>query len=149
VVLVSHDRHLLTATSDSLWLVADGHCRPFDGDLDDYARWLVGRSTEPGKGKGAEAGAGQPGRKRRHAAAGQGQQPRLQDRLGQLDARLSHLHAELAILDQQLADPGLYAGGREPEAARLQAARQEIRGGLETAEKEWLRIAEEIETGDT
>ncbi len=40
VIVVSHDRHLLTSTCETLWLVADGHCVPFEGDLDDYARWL-------------------------------------------------------------------------------------------------------------
>jgi ATP-binding cassette subfamily F protein 3 len=40
MVLVSHDRHLLRATCDELWLVADGKVTPFDGDLDDYADWL-------------------------------------------------------------------------------------------------------------
>ncbi len=40
MVLVSHDRHLLRATCDELWLVADGRVTPFDGDLDDYAEWL-------------------------------------------------------------------------------------------------------------
>src|SRR6185503_7559596 len=48
VVLVSHDRHLLSATCDSLLLVADGTCKAFEGDLDDYAKWLNDRDRHPG-----------------------------------------------------------------------------------------------------
>ncbi|WP_428310324.1 ABC-F family ATP-binding cassette domain-containing protein [Hydrocarboniphaga sp.] len=49
VIVVSHDRHLLTSTCDTLWLVADGRCVPFEGDLDDYAKWLNTRDLNGGK----------------------------------------------------------------------------------------------------
>ncbi|MDB5968452.1 MAG: ATP-binding cassette, subfamily er 3 [Hydrocarboniphaga sp.] len=49
VIVVSHDRHLLTSTCDTLWLVADSRCVPFDGDLDDYAKWLNTRDLNGGK----------------------------------------------------------------------------------------------------
>src|SRR4029077_13057858 len=42
LVVVAHDRHLLRATTDVLWLVADGKVAPFDGDLDDYRDWVLG-----------------------------------------------------------------------------------------------------------
>jgi len=51
-VVVAHDRHLLRATTDALWLVADGAVAPFDGDLDDYREWVLARSrrvAEPGE----------------------------------------------------------------------------------------------------
>jgi ATP-binding cassette subfamily F protein 3 len=53
VMVVSHDRHLLTSTCETLWLVADGGCTPFDGDLDDYARWLNSRDINGGAKKSA------------------------------------------------------------------------------------------------
>jgi ATP-binding cassette, subfamily F, member 3 len=40
LVLVSHDRHLLRATTDEFLIVADGQLQPFDGDMDDYRDWL-------------------------------------------------------------------------------------------------------------
>ncbi len=55
LVVVSHDRHLIKAVADSLWLVADGRLTEFDGDLDDYQQWLKAR----GKPKQADAGARQ------------------------------------------------------------------------------------------
>ena len=47
LVVVAHDRHLLRATTDALWLVADGRVAPFDGDLDDYRDWVLARSRRP------------------------------------------------------------------------------------------------------
>jgi ATP-binding cassette subfamily F protein 3 len=54
VLVVSHDRHLLTSTCEKFWLIADGRCVDFDGDLDDYAKWLNtrdlnGAAKKPGK----------------------------------------------------------------------------------------------------
>src|SRR6185295_12402434 len=56
LVVVAHDRHLLRATTDALWLVADGRVVPFDGDLDDYRDWVLERSrrsAEPGESAAA------------------------------------------------------------------------------------------------
>ena len=53
LVVVSHDRHLIKAVADSLWLVADGRLQEFDGDLDDYQRWLKARRSEPRDGAAA------------------------------------------------------------------------------------------------
>jgi len=53
VLLVSHDRHLITSTCESLWRVDAGRCDPFDGDLDDYARWLNSRDVNAGSRKRA------------------------------------------------------------------------------------------------
>lgn len=49
VMLVSHDRALLREVCDEFWLVADGKLAPFDGDLDDYQRWLLEQSREAAK----------------------------------------------------------------------------------------------------
>ena len=72
LVVVAHDRHLLRATTDALWLVADGRVAPFDGDLDDYRDWVLARSRRPAEP--ADAGAprqsqGAKARRGRSAAA--------------------------------------------------------------------------------
>jgi len=48
VILVTHDRALMELVADRLWLVADGHVRPFDGDMDDYARYVLERAKGGG-----------------------------------------------------------------------------------------------------
>ena len=73
MVLVSHDRHLLRASTDTLLLVADGACAPFDGDLDDYRDWLQARRRQA-EGRPAEAAPG-PSRREQRRRGGRGAQP--------------------------------------------------------------------------
>src|SRR5690606_17300633 len=61
VVTVSHDRHLIRSTCDELWRVADGRVAPFDGDLEDYARWLAAQQGTGALKQGPAAGAGKQG----------------------------------------------------------------------------------------
>ena len=46
VLLITHDRSLMELVADRLWLAADGHVRPFDGDMDDYARFVLDRARQ-------------------------------------------------------------------------------------------------------
>ena len=91
LIVVAHDRHLLRATTDALWLVADGRVAPFDGDLDDYRDWVLG-AAQPGvpPRDGAVAGGAEPtpdrkAQKRAEAEARQqsyAQRKPLAERLG-------------------------------------------------------------------
>jgi ATP-binding cassette subfamily F protein 3 len=60
LVVVSHDRHLIKSVADSLWLVADGKVKEFDGDLDDYQQWLRSRGSAQ---QGAPTTSGQAARR--------------------------------------------------------------------------------------
>ena len=71
VLLISHDPHLIELTADQLWLVEGGRVRPYDGDLDDYRRALLGRGSRAPAGK-ATAGGNAP---RRAPAPGRGARP--------------------------------------------------------------------------
>jgi len=44
VILITHDRSLIDLVTDRLWLAADGHIKPFKGDMDDYARFVLERA---------------------------------------------------------------------------------------------------------
>jgi ATP-binding cassette subfamily F protein 3 len=147
VVLVSHDRHLLSATCDELWLVAQGCCQPFDGDLEDYARWLAERD-KPARGVATEAQGSPAKAQRRSAAELRAQRRPLQDAVKKLDAQIGRLNAELAALDARLADPQLYAPGSGTEITRLQQQQSELRQHLTAVEAEWLQAAEKLEAFD-
>src|SRR6266851_1664747 len=110
VVIISHDWHLLSLTADRLWLVAEGTARPWDGDLDDYRRYLL--ETRPAEGARQNGAAMHAKREARRAAAGRRQA------LGPLRRALRKAEAELAAvtgrktaLDRRVADPGTYAEG--------------------------------------
>ncbi|MFL6663715.1 MAG: ABC-F family ATP-binding cassette domain-containing protein, partial [Rhizobacter sp.] len=105
VMLVSHDRALLREVCDEFWLVAGGSVRPFDGDLDDYQRWLLDTAKEQAKAlreasETAAAPAASPNRREDRKAAAQARQQRadqvkpLRRELNRIDNRLGVLFSE-------------------------------------------------------
>jgi ATP-binding cassette subfamily F protein 3 len=144
LVLVAHDRHLLGLVCDSFWRVADGSVAPFDGDLDDYARWLRGRSGETGERAGAVPATVNPRERRREAAAERERQRTLRKRLDRIEACIAETDAVLAGLQGRLADPSLYEG---PTAVLADIGREQnaLREKKATLEAEWLAACEELE----
>ena len=134
VVLISHDRHLVESTCDALWRVADGRCEPYDGDLDDYARWL--RAQRDGSSSGG--GKATAGRTQVDTRA-------LRDQVKKLDRQMARLSAELAVLDDRLADPALYAANRRAEAEKLQHEQGQLKARLADVEAAWLDASEALE----
>ncbi|MGC4028915.1 MAG: ATP-binding cassette domain-containing protein [Steroidobacteraceae bacterium] len=165
VIMVSHDRHLLTTVSDRFLLVGGGRVAEFDGDLDDYARWLsTARANEGGgmanaaaKPATAKPAVAQPAAARKSAAvapasagAAAPARPRvnpsaLRSRLARCEKRLQELSAEAATLDAKLADPALYAKADGREARELTAQRARIAQQTGEVETEWLELGEQLE----
>ena len=140
VVLVSHDRHLISATCDSLLLVADGACAAFEGDLDDYAKWLTNRDRTPAKPRDDLRALS--AKERRQADA---ETRAMKSQVQKLDSQLNKLHVQLTTLDAKLADPALYVGGRSPKVADLERQQREIRKLIASTEQEWMALAEKVE----
>ncbi len=152
LVVVAHDRHLLRATTDELWLVAEGAVAPFDGDLDDYRDYVLTRRRrtrdEPRAGDAEAPRAGdRKAQKRAEAAARQRQfdtrKPYLA-RQAALEREMETLAAEKAALDTWLASPDAYAEMAR-DALKTALARQgEITWALARLEAEWLEIEESL-----
>ena len=153
LVLVSHDRHLLGLVCDSFWRVADGVVEGFDGDLDDYAKWL--RSRGAANKKAAKAGAAAKPvaavvkvespeeRKRNHAAARENEKVSRQ-RVKKIETRTATIDAELTKLETTLADPATY-NGPTGEMMRLGQRQTELRKEKDALETEWLELQEQLE----
>jgi len=135
VVLVSHDRYLLEACADRLWVVEEGRVKPFDGDVDDYARHvLAAKRVEEKPAVRAEAPAEKP---KGRVDAGM-----LRRKLAAAEEKVEKLSALLARVDAALADPDAFS--RKPqEAAQLAAQRADLQKALAAAEEQWLEIAAE------
>ena len=152
LVLVSHDRHLLGMVCDSFVRVADGVVEPFDGDLDDYARWLKNRGSA--NKKAAKTGAAKPvvvkvvevspEERRRQTAAQRDEEKAARQRVKKVETRTATLDAELVTLEAQLADPATYNGPTQ-EMMRLGQRQAELRGEKEQLESEWLSLMEQLE----
>ena len=134
VILVSHDRHLLDACADELWLVANGTVKPFDGTLEDYQK-LVLRAAR-GDAEPRAAAPAQPARKRVSPST-------LRHKLKEVEALMARLEPELARLDAELSDPNLYA--RDPaKAAKLSKQRADLGEAYGQAEELWLEVSENL-----
>jgi ATP-binding cassette subfamily F protein 3 len=146
VVLVSHDRHLLRTTADELYLVADGRCTLFDGDLDDYAGWLAQQRNA--------VNAADPAKETRRQARSQASSERqallekrrpLVKEAEKLEQQLSGWQGEKALLDTRLADPALYAASDRSLVQELLKRQSQLAASIESAESRWLEIQESLE----
>ncbi|WP_114241137.1 ABC-F family ATP-binding cassette domain-containing protein [Dyella sp. C9] len=154
LVLVSHDRHLLGLVCDSFWRVADGSAEPFDGDLDDYARWLRSRGAATRKGKKEKEKEKEeaevkpvvesPEERRRRNAAQRENEKAARQRVKKIETRVASIEGELATLEATLADPETY-NGPTAEMMRLGQRQTELRREKETLEGEWLELYEQLE----
>ena len=150
LVLVSHDRHLLGMVCDSFWRVADGVVEPFDGDLDDYAKWLRSRGAANKKAaKGAApakpaAPVETPEERRRKAAAQREDDKATRSRVKKIESRVAHIDQELGKLETRLADPATY-NGPTAELMTLSQQQAELRREKETLEAEWLELYEQLD----
>jgi ATP-binding cassette subfamily F protein 3 len=135
LVLVSHDRHLLRASTEQLLIVSDGTVRPFDGDLDDYRAALLSR--EP-KSKP------QPAAKPR-ARPAKANTKTLEARVRRLEELMARLSAQKAGIEARLSDPGLYVEPRAEELKGLLVDQAYVAKELEAIEAEWLDKQAELE----
>ncbi|NBC33310.1 MAG: ATP-binding cassette domain-containing protein [Alphaproteobacteria bacterium] len=152
VVLITHDPNLIGLVADRLWLVADGTCMPFDGDLDDYRRLIMEqrraeRARSPREradgGNGAAAPVNRKDQRRASADARAALAP-LRRKVRDSEALIERLHREKSALETRLADPALYAGASD-ELTGLQKSLGDIDRRLEEAETAWLEAQEALE----
>jgi ATP-binding cassette, subfamily F, member 3 len=139
VVLISHDRRLIEATAERLFLVANGGIEPFDGDLEDYRRFLLSKDRDT---NGARPAAPQKqDHARRDSAERRRQLKSLKEKVEAAEAQLALLNTELAKLDKALSDPLLFT--KDPaKGAAVSKKRAEAQKKLEAAEARWLSASE-------
>jgi len=139
VVLVSHDMHLLGLVADRLWLVNEGAVRAYEGDLDDYRRFLLSGDDDP-KPK-AETSKPAPRRAPRDELLS------LRSQVRRAEERVQKLTEMLEKLDVKLADPSLY---NDPhEARKWSLKRDEATQAMARAETLWLTALENLEAAET
>ncbi|MFI0473329.1 ABC-F family ATP-binding cassette domain-containing protein [Halomonas sp. HMF6819] len=153
VILVSHDRHLLRATVDEFWRVADHRVEPFDGDLDDYRAWLKTRLEESRREERVEKSerqAQQPSVDRkasRKAAAALREKLRPQKKArDQAEKAMEAAQAALEKVEETLADPELYTDpARKAELTEALAEQARCKERVDSAEQQWLAAEEDLE----
>lgn len=140
VILISHDRYLIEATVDRLWIVRDGTVKPFEGDMDEYRDIVVGSNKKPRKEK-EEAPAPQAAAP---AQPKRGNPAVMRKKVEELQAMISKIERLIQGIDTELADPQLYA--KNPtRAGELTKARANAAKKLADTEEEWLLMSTELE----
>ncbi|MGO4740044.1 ABC-F family ATP-binding cassette domain-containing protein [Bosea sp. 2KB_26] len=146
VILVSHDRFLIEACADRLWLVGDGTVKNFDGDMEDYRALVLGGAKAARRDKPAEtANTNSKAEERKGAAVKRVAQGPLRQKLNLAEARIAKLTGLIEKVDGVLGNGAAFA--RDPEKAlQLSRQRAELAEALTAAEEEWLGLSEELES---
>ncbi|MHB0817784.1 ATP-binding cassette domain-containing protein [Stutzerimonas stutzeri] len=147
VLVVSHDRHLLKSTTDEFLLVAEGRVVGFEGDLEDYARWLAEYRVRQ-QPIAATDSAGEKTDKRmlRQAAAALRQQlAPLKRQAEKHEKDLAGVHEKLAQVEARLADTALYEAARKDELRDLLARQAELKACESALEDAWMEALEALE----
>ena len=138
-IIVSHDRRLLEACVDRLWLVANGTVKPFDGDLADYGRHVLGQ------------GAAAPPKRRERAAKAEAPQPvrgrsqaTIRREFAAIEDRMNRFQDLLRRIDEALMAASA-AGGDSLKVADLAQRRSELEQALTSTEEAWLELSEQAE----
>ena len=157
LVLVSHDRHLLRATTDEFLIVADGGLRPFDGDLDDYRDWLfktkLAKPEPPAsipraKPEPARESGDRKEQKRLEAEARQRLSARrkpIESRIRRIEELMDRLNHRKSELDGLLADSAIYADGNKDVLKQALFEQAQATRELEQLEAEWLEQQDALE----
>ena len=147
VILIAHDRHLIEATMECLWLVKDGTVKTYDGDMDDYRNDILGiskpkevkqapKDNSPTKSKNDQ---------RKASAEKRAELAPLRKQIQEQEALMERLQKLIARLDETLADPELYTKSPD-KAAEKAKERADAVNRLDDAESRWLKLSDEYET---
>jgi ATP-binding cassette subfamily F protein 3 len=159
LLVVAHDRHLLAATTDELWLVDGGTVAPFEGDLDDYRDWVLSRSRK-GPGDAARAGMRDPARegtadrkqqKRDEALARQRRSDARKPHVAEqkrLERDIERFNTEKRELDDWLATPEAYDAAAKDELVVALERQGEVAWKLARAEAAWLEVQAKLDAVD-
>ncbi|HWE46378.1 MAG TPA: ABC transporter ATP-binding protein, partial [Caulobacteraceae bacterium] len=145
VVIITHDRSLMDLVADRLWLTADGTVKPFQGDLDDYTRFVLDRAKAVSAGQAKPRAEGANSREARKAAsAARMRIMPLKNEVQALEKKMDSISWSIGKLDQALADPELFS--RDPDkAVSLGKDRARAQEELAETEAKWLAAAETYE----
>ena len=150
IVLVTHDAHLIDLVCDRLWLVADGGCANYDGDLESYTSLLLEqrraarRDAQADKARDGAAPAVDKKEARRERARQREETAALRKSVAAAEKKMERLAQEIAALEAKLADPEIY-NGPTAKLMDLQVAHKNAKDTLEETEQSWLSAQEAID----
>ncbi|ABC90271.1 putative ABC transporter, ATP-binding protein [Rhizobium etli CFN 42] len=144
VILISHDRHLIEATVDRLWLVNGGTVTAFEGDMDEYRDLIVASGKKKEEKPQPAADATSKADQRKLNAEKRASLTPLKKKINEIESLTAKLEKQIQALDAELADPVLYE--KTPaKAAEKAKQRGEAAAKLAAAEEDWLMLSSQYE----
>ena len=141
ILLISHDRHLLSSSVYTFYLVDNGSVELFDGNLDDYKDYILNLNTSKSKKIEKEI----PSEKL--VEKDNSQKIRLlKSEINKLDKRNERLNRKLKEVNEELADPEQYSGDGRDDLQNLLKNQLELTDQIEEIEKIWMSKVEELES---
>ena len=143
VIMVSHDRYLIEACADRLWVVADHTVTSYDGDLDDYRRLVLSARGARANSRDRDSNERNDGRDKAQRPPREKRAP-LKQRISDAETEIARISDIIAKIDTALALPDLFK--RDPkQAAQLSKARASAADALQRAEEEWLTASSQFD----
>jgi ATP-binding cassette subfamily F protein 3 len=146
VILISHDRHLIEACVERLWLVHDGGVEPFDDDLDAYRRLILKgpvKSADASNGKDAGGPSLSGKEKRKLAAAKRAEFAPLKKKINDFESLITKAQKEIQAIEADLATPAVLD---DPDkVVALSKKRSDLESRIGTWEEEWMQLSADYE----
>jgi ATP-binding cassette subfamily F protein 3 len=146
VVLVSHDRHLLRTVADEFYIVHHGRAQAFDGDLEDYAKWLADADSTVSAPLERKVETTQARKQRkREEAEGRNRLSPLRAAIANCEVELARLAQERAAVQSALEEADIYSDGAKERLRKLLEKQARLASETEKSEATWLASTEELE----
>ncbi|OCG18528.1 ABC transporter ATP-binding protein [Gilliamella sp. App4-10] len=156
LVVVSHDRHLLRSTTDEFYLVHNQQVMPFEGDLDDYQKWLAEAQKNDNqsnddinsqkKENTSNISAQDRKEQKRKQAELRAQMQPIKKQLQKEEQMLDKLTNQLKQIEEQLSDPAIYDASKKNELTTLLLEQSQLKNQLEETELQWLELQQQLES---
>lgn len=148
LVVVSHDRHLLSNTVDEFYSIHNGRCQEFEGDLHDYEKWMQehSQSATGTSVAGVSEKKGERKEQRQQAAAQRQQLAPLRKEIKKLEQQIEKTQSELTAIEESLGDPTLYDEARKKELTELLQKQAKLKSHNDQLEEQWFAKSDTLET---
>jgi ATP-binding cassette subfamily F protein 3 len=144
VILISHDRYLIEATVDRLWLVNDGTVSTFEGDMEEYRDLIVSSGKKKEEKQEVSADVTSKADQRKANAEKRASLAPLKKKINEIESLTAKIEKKIQELDAQLADPALYEKPAS-KAAELMKLRGEGVSRLSNLEEQWMELSAQYE----
>jgi ATP-binding cassette subfamily F protein 3 len=145
LIVVSHDRHLLRATTDQFFIVSQNKLTPFDGDLDDYKKWLLENKFKEESAKPQKTKITPLVINAEQKQKAQQLKKSIEKQINQLETKIAQLNEQKSKIEEALSSSEIYDVNNKSKLDRLLTEQTTCQQQLEQHEENWLTQQQALE----